>query len=195
VTGNATDYNSLSELLDRAGSPLPLAELHGGLCGVICANGQPAAATWLDGLLDDCVADGNTQSELANRLESLGNETWRALSGLALEFSPLLPDDESRIDQRAEALALWCHGFLAGLVIGGLDLVSDQAGLSDELAELVRDFGEISKAGADPADSQDEDLDDRSFTELVEYVRIGAQYIFEELVPADSALSAERTIH
>jgi uncharacterized protein YgfB (UPF0149 family) len=196
VTGIATDYGSLAELLNRSGSPLPLAELHGGLCGVICASGQSGAATWLDSLLDDCATGGAAAAELAARLEDLGNQTWDALRGFELEFAPLLPDDDSRIDQRAEALALWCHGFLAGLVIGGLDLVSDQTRLSDELSELVSDFAEISRAGAVPGESEEEEeLDDSSFAELVEYVRVGAQFIFEELIPADTVTGAERTIH
>jgi len=192
VSANTTDYGDLAELLNRTGSPLPLAELHGGLCGVICAGGHDAAASWLDGLIDDCAGDADALSQLADQLEVLGNETWQALSGLAMEFSPLLPDDETGIDQRAEALGLWCHGFLAGLVIGGVDLAGGLEDLSSEISELVQDFAEISKAGADPEEIDDPNLGDSSLTELVEFVRVGTQIVFEEIVPGRAV---RRTIH
>lgn len=192
MSGNATDYGDLADLLNRSGSPLPLAELHGGLCGILCASGREAAARWLEELLDDCGADNVTLSQLASGLESLGNETWQALSGLSLEFRPLLPDDEEGIDLRAEALGKWCHGFLAGLVIGGVDLTGGSAELSDELSELVHDFAAISQAGADSEELEDPDLGDNSLVELVEFVRIGAQFVFEEMV-AD--VPEQRTIH
>lgn len=183
MSGIKADYGDLAELLNRSGAPLPLAELHGGLCGVICASGHGAAATWLDSMLDDCSGDMDTLSQLATRLGDLGDDTWRALSGLTLEFFPLLPDDEAGVDQRAEALGLWCHGFLAGLVIGGVDLAGGPEALSNELAELVRDFAEISRVGADREEIENPDLGDTSLTELIEFVRVGTQFVFEELVP------------
>jgi hypothetical protein len=192
VSGIVVDYVDLAELLNRSGSPLPLAELHGGLCGVICASGREAAQSWLDELIDDCGGDADTLAELAGRLEALGNQTWQALRGLSMEFSPLLPDDDSAIDQRAEALGLWCHGFLAGLVIGGIDLTGGSAVLSQDLSELVRDFAAISQAGPDSQEFDDPDLGDNSLTELVEFVRVGAQFVFEELT-ADQP--EQRTIH
>jgi uncharacterized protein len=192
VSGIAADYVDLAELLNRSGSPLPLAELHGGLCGVICASGREAARGWLEELLDDCGGDAATVAELAGRLEALGNETFNALSGLSMEFSPLLPDDDAAIDQRAEALGLWCHGFLAGLVIGGIDLTGGSAVLSQDLSELVHDFAAISQAGPDSQEFEDPELGDNSLMELIEFVRVGAQFVFEELIAEQPV---ERTIH
>jgi uncharacterized protein YgfB (UPF0149 family) len=193
VTGIGSDYGILSELLDRSGSPVPLAELHGSLCGVICASGRRAAESWLDDLITECAGDAGAVSELGDELRVLGNDTWQALNGSNLEFSPLLPDDQSRVEQRVEALALWCHGFLAGLVVGGLEFGRDGE-LPDELQELVRDFAEISKAGASPEEIDDGNFSDNALVELEEYVRIGAQLVFEELTPV-SGTEAQRTIH
>jgi uncharacterized protein YgfB (UPF0149 family) len=199
VTANAIDYSHLATLLNRSGSPLPLAELHGGLCGVICASGRKAAAAWLEELIDDCSADNATLAELETELKTLGTETFNALSGWSLEFAPLLPGDDSALAQRAEALALWCHGFLAGLIVGGVDLAGDPSGLSAEINELVRDFAEISRAGAPeeaggPGETGGDDSADGSLTELIEFVRVGAQYIFEELVAGTAGRDAP-TIH
>ena len=186
------EYTDLAELLHRSKSPLALSELHGGLCGVICASGRDVAQSWLDNILDDCAGDGELLATLASRLEQLCDESMRALGGLSLEFAPLLPDDDADIDQRADALALWCHGFLAGLVIGGLDLVGGQSELSNEIAEVIADFAEISKAGAATDEIDDTELGDSSLVELVEFVRVGAQYIYEELTQEPRQ---QRTIH
>jgi hypothetical protein len=194
VTGNAIEYEHLAALLNRSGSPLPLAELHGGLCGLICASGRQAWSGWLDGLLDDCDADSATLAEIDRELKVLGSETFAALSGWTFEFAPLLPDDETDVAERAESLALWCHGFLAGLVIGGVDLAHGQPALSAEVDELVRDFAEISQGAAAADERADEDHGDRALTELVEYVRVGAKFIFEELV-AEPESREERRIH
>ncbi|MDX1561400.1 MAG: UPF0149 family protein [Gammaproteobacteria bacterium] len=192
MTAITSDYISLAELLSRSGAPLQAAELHGGLCGVLCASGRRAAEAWLEDLIDDCAGDPQTVTELAENLESLGNDTWSALSGLSLEFAPLLPDDEADIEQRTAALAAWCHGFLGGLVIGGLDFDGGERALSAEIEELVRDFAEISKAGV--GERAESNVNDRSLFELVEYVRVGAQLVFEELVRGSDA-SEQRVIH
>jgi len=192
VSGIQTDYAELDELLGRTGSPLPLAELHGGLCGVLSASGHDAGVLWLQGLLEDCHGDDESLAQLSSRLQVLGDETWHALCGVALEFGPLLPDDDAEIDVRARALGLWCHGYLAGLVIGGIDLGADAADMTPEFEELVRDFVEISKAGVDSEELDDPNLGDGSMIELVEFVRIGAQYLFEEFAPRPAGA---RTIH
>ncbi|MGD8339956.1 MAG: UPF0149 family protein [Gammaproteobacteria bacterium] len=183
MSGIDVDYDGLAELLDLTNAPLPLAELHGGLCGVICSSGREAASRWLDNLLDDCAGDATTLSRLAKELEELRSETWQALTGLSMEFCPLLPDDDGGVDERAEALGLWCHGFLSGLVVGGIDLRAGTEILSTQLVEVVQDFAEISKAGAGPEELEDEDLADDSLVELVEFVRVGTQFAFEELIP------------
>ena len=92
-----------------------------------------------------------------------------------------LPDDESALAQRAEALALWCHGFLAGLVVGGVDLAGDPSALPAEIDELVRDFAEISRAGLSEDEAAGKDQPDFALAELHEYVRVSAQIVFEEL--------------
>jgi hypothetical protein len=194
VTGKEIDYFELAMLLDGAGAPLVLAELHGGLCGIFCAGGPAAGSQWLDELLDDCTANAGTLGELAQNLDRLGASTWEALNGSALQFSPLLPGDDDALNDRADALALWCHGFLSGLVIGGLDLSSGQADLAPELTELVQDLAEISKAGAAVEEIEDLEGSEVSLIELVEFVRVGVQFVFEELTP-EPVSPDQRVLH
>ena len=93
-----------------------------------------------------------------------------------MEFELLLPDDAETIEVRTAALAQWCQGFLYGL---GAGAIPDASELPGEVGEVVRDFIEISRAGVDAA--QDAESNESAYAELVEFVRVGVQLLFEEL--------------
>src|SRR5512134_497785 len=46
------DYDRLRDHLAGAGAVVAPAELHGGVCGALCAGGTPAANRWLTDCLD-----------------------------------------------------------------------------------------------------------------------------------------------
>lgn len=115
------EYAALRDSLTRAGAILALPELHGGICGALCASGPAAAETWLDeGLVDE--PDAGRETDLRSSLHDLVTASWEFLSSTALEFEPLLPDDDAPLDEQVEALAAWCHGFLGGLGYAAPDL-------------------------------------------------------------------------
>ena len=59
---------------------------------------------------------------------------------------------------------------------------------------MVRDFIESSRAGVDAA--QDEESNEAAYAELVEFVRVGVQLLFEELaVLRPPATSAAAPLH
>src|SRR5271170_819112 len=78
------------------------------------------------------------------------------------------------------ALAQWCQGFLYGL---GAGRITDASELPGEVGEIVRDFIAITRADADAAEEADE-ADENAYAELVEFVRVGVQLLFEELAVA-----------
>jgi uncharacterized protein YgfB (UPF0149 family) len=95
-----------------------------------------------------------------------------------------------------EALADWCRGFVLRLGAdperatalspddsrdGGGRAVS---GTSAEAQEILGDLMKIAElSGAEAGDDEDST---RAFEEIVEYVRVGAQLLFEEAHPAAS---------
>ena len=88
----------------------------------------------------------------------------------------MLPDDDSIIDVRVEAISDWCQGFLMGLGLAG---IKDIENLPEDLPELVQDFIKISRADALSLD--DDEASENAFTEIVEYVRVGALMFREEM--------------
>ncbi|MGH8322977.1 MAG: UPF0149 family protein, partial [Steroidobacteraceae bacterium] len=95
-----------------------------------------------------------------------------------MEFDLLLPEDAASLDTRTVALAQWCQGFLYGL---GGSAIQDASGLPGEVGEIVRDLSEITRAGGDGGQSVE--ANESAYVELVEFVRVGVQLVFEELGP------------
>lgn len=179
VTETNEPFEALTAALTAAGWPIDLAELHGGLCGVLCAGGAAAADVWLDRRLAECDRQG--VEAIREPLQALQAQTWRALTGTELEFEPLLPAADRLLTDRVEALALWCHGFVAGLADGGVGLGAAGVVRNEEIDEIVRDFVEISKVDPHTDDADELEESDFSYTELTEFVRVAVQIVFEEL--------------
>lgn len=176
MTRSDERFNVLASALADAGSPLGPAELHGGLCGVLCVGGPEAGAAWLDRCAHDCDSD----AAFRELFDALRRESWRALTGTEMEFAPLLPHDSEALAARVQALASWCNGFIAGLGLGGLHLDADTQG-SEEVLEVLRDFIEIGKADVDVAAENDVERAESAFAEVTEFVRVGVQLVFEEI--------------
>lgn len=196
---STNDYDALRESLSGSGTLVALSELHGGLCGALCAGGPSAAERWLDGFL----ADSDEADAAGTRAVGVGLEraAWTSLADAELAFEPLLPSEEAPLEEQVQALALWCSGFLNGLGASAPDLVGRNAKPTDaaaavvsaEVAEILADFAEMSRAGVDDEDAADRDQADFALAELKEYVRVSVQIVFEQL--ADRREAAARDAH
>lgn len=145
------------------------AELHGALCGFVCAGGTPQASRWLEQL---AIEGADTIGE-QGALQQLLAASCAQLADDELGFELLLPDDEVAIAQRAQALVSWCSGFL-----GGFGLVAEGAsGLSVEAVEALQDLGKIA---ATQLSFDDPESDAEAYEEVAEFVRVAALLIYSE---------------
>jgi uncharacterized protein len=133
---------------------------------------------WVNEILPD---GASLSEESAAMIERVFTATATSFGEQGMEFEPLLPDDEQPLNGRANALALWCTGFLYGL---GTGHISDLEALNGDVGEIVRDFTEISRATGDDADA--DESNEQAYAELVEFIRVAAQVVFEELLPLRS---------
>jgi hypothetical protein len=157
------------------------AEAHGTLSGCLCAALGYRFEDWLLEILPE----GRAQPLAAATLRELYTETAGSLRAPDMEFDLLLPEDAQSIDARATALAQWCQGFLYGL---GSGAAQDVGSLPGDVGEIVRDLTEISRVGVDIA--QTEESNESAYAELVEFVRVSVQVVFEELEPLRGQPSA-----
>jgi uncharacterized protein YgfB (UPF0149 family) len=169
-------FDELEEVLAACDAPVGAAEAHGSLCGALAAVARFDADAWIGGLLSE--EDVEPQAlRLRNLLETLVAETQAALAGEDMEFEPLLPADEEPLERRVAALAEWCAGFLYGIGTGGL--APGEGAVPEAVDEVVRDFGEISRASIDAEETGESN--EASYAEIVEYLRAGTQLAYEEL--------------
>lgn len=148
------------------------AEAHGLLSGMLCMDIGIDAGAWLKNLIsaEESPPQGRDKALLTQLFES----TRRQLDDFDFSFEPLLPDDDSPLEEKATALGEWCQGFLAGLGYAAKSKGSDWPG---ECTEILKDFMEIARLDSNASDEADEE----AYAELAEYVRVGVQVIHSEL--------------
>lgn len=187
---SSTEYATLAVALDSLGRPMTVAELHGGFCGLLCAGGSGAASAWLEQCVSEVDTEAATAEEVRGVFRLMELETWRALASADLEFTLLLPEDDVSLEDRVSELGFWCHGFLSGLGLGGLQLPEDTLTRSTDdsddefenpVEEIVKDFAAISRAGLSAAERNDSADTDFAVAEIVEYVRVSVQIVFEDV--------------
>lgn len=171
-------FQDLDETLRRAGAACDAAESHGMLCGALCA-GLDSDGPWVDHILEQASGSAEAQQACRKSLSALRDDTHALLAGGSLEFAPVLPDDETGLADRTDALGEWCQGFLFGLGLAGARLDTDE--LSEETGEVLRDVAQIANAGFEGSGGEE---DEAAYTEIVEYVKVGVQLLYEELQPA-----------
>jgi uncharacterized protein YgfB (UPF0149 family) len=169
------DYVDIQRLLSEERSLTDAAEAHGTLAGCLCSA---AEGFRFEEWLHEILPEGRAQPAAAATLRELFSRTADTLRAADMEFELLLPGDAQPIDARAAALAQWCQGFLYGL---GSGAAQDVASLPGDVGEIVRDLTEISRADVDVAESMESN--ESAYAELVEFVRVSVQVVFEELEP------------
>jgi uncharacterized protein YgfB (UPF0149 family) len=168
------EYGEVQDILTSARAVSDAPEAHGTLTGALCA----AVSYGLDDWLGELFTDGSCGPLAEDALRKLFDNTRTALISNQMEFAVLLPDDEEPLVARAAALGQWCQGFLYGL---GTSSIRNADDLPEQIGEAVRDLTAITQVGVDANES--EEANEQAYAELVEFVRVGVQLLFDELAP------------
>ncbi len=189
TASNSLSFDVIDDALRRAGAVTEPAEAHGSLCGLACVLGADAQSSWLADTLTAAeepdlpaeeIGEGSAGiQEAAALLGGLAAASTRALEAGDMSFQPLLPADDEPLEERTAALAAWCQGFNYGLALAVRFGDADEAVRHEAIAEIVRDFAEMSQLGYQE-DEGDRDAE-ADWAELVEYVRVSVQLVFEEM--------------
>lgn len=180
-------FDEVVEALQNTESPLQASEVHGLICGILCATSGKENNQW-----EKLVVGPKKSKSSQARLQQLYDATREELHAFSFEFTLLLPNDETGIDERAEALGLFCEGFLTGLKQSGAKM---EGQTSDEVADAIHDLTEISQVKYDDISGSEED--ENAFFELAEYVRLVVLMIFHELKTGErpSTLDDNNLLH
>lgn len=164
------DFEKIATLL--AGNKIfnSVSELHGIICGQLCAGTQAgdAALSWR--LLGQESKPSKLMTDLILRLQA---NIYEQLSAEDFSFQLLLPDEDEELSLRLHALGNWCEGFISGF--GGAYAKGDSS-LLEETREVLKDFTAI--ANIDDKQQEQSESEEQNFMEVTEYVRMAACTIF-----------------
>jgi len=174
-----TDFSAIRHRLSALDASWEPAEAHGAFCGRACLSGAAALQDWARDVADKGDPDDVLAREHILALQRFAADSLLKLEAGQMGFQLLLPDDDAGLEERASSLADWCHGFMHGLASAG---GADQGPFADAMEkgvikEIIEDFSEITRAGAD-SDTTDEI--ENAYAELEEYVRVSVQLVYEE---------------
>lgn len=171
-------HDSVERALEVLNSLGDAAEIHGLLCALFAAGVKLRKQAWLNSLLEQGVDTSDELSKNASAaLTRLFDETARHFSTVEnLTVDILMPDDDSPLSDRVEALSHWAQGFITGMKLSGIDVEHNK---NPELQESFTDLTNISCL--DPQEESDDDSEG-ALVELLEYVRVAVAHIHQEIM-------------
>ncbi len=171
------DYSTLEVALSRVEAVHQPSEVHGILTGMLIFQSSVPAAAFVRVILGQAEAGDVLHQEAGALLESLHAATLKQLQDPELGFELLLPDDDEPLEDRIEAACAWSAGLIYGLAQQGVNTFGKY---SEDTAAFLDDCKDIAKGGFElSGDDGDEDI----FEELVDYLRMGALMVQEEMQP------------
>jgi uncharacterized protein YgfB (UPF0149 family) len=186
------DFDAVEQLLTGAGASWEAAEAHGAFCGRACLSGAASIEPWVNDLLAESDGADVLARERGQKLKQLAASAILQLEAGDMSFQLLLPDDGESLYLRTAGLVDWCHGFMHGMVAaGGADEGPQADALeSSVISEILEDFSEITKAGAGEDESEEAES---AYAELIEYVRVSVQLIYDETADLRTTITGTGT--
>ncbi len=173
-------FDEVCDLFVVIGAHNSPAEMHGLLVGQLAAGKRMNHAEWLEEAREFIDTDQVFTKDQEEQLQFVYMATLTALADDELGFYPLLPPDDTEMEERLNSLGLWSQGFLAGFA-----LVEKSIGEVPEVVnEALNDLAAIAHLGMNESEDWDASADD-DYMQIVEYVRLAAMNTFLEYAVAD----------
>lgn len=178
-------FDQLADRLVELGGGSHPSELHGLLSGLLAGGLRPGVEAWqrqVASLLGDELLD-EVSSQL---LAYVYGVTLLQLERGDFSFQLMLPDDDESMEQRAESLGTWCHGFLSGFG----EAIADKK-LSKDIQDALYELSEIAQI----QESDENDEAERFFIEVSEHVRMALMGVFTEMNPRNANNNQSDHLH
>ncbi len=173
-----------------SGIPLPYSasELHGIMCGYLCANADAQGESYLRALVNNKKDEQSRDAALA--MFSVFSISQQQISHFDFEFQMLLPDDMEPLIERALAFSEWCEGFTQALTIAG---ISPDQFEEEEAQEALQHITEFAELDCDSLDMDEED--EKALMEVTEYARMAVLRLHSDLMTNEREQSHSDKAH
>lgn len=169
------NYMEVEDVLYRIKAPTNASEAHGLVCGFICAGQAARGKDWIEPVLGHIANNNAVAKQSLQYFVDLYSFSFQQIASMDFCFTLLIPDDDYPISDRARGLGDWCQGFMAGLGLAGFQISDSEA---EETRDALYHVSEIAKIDYELLEP--EDTDERSFTEVFEYIRMAVLSLYVE---------------
>lgn len=178
------NYEELCRILNKTPHKLHPSQAHGLISGTLCGDSKRKPA-W-----EELITGGPETTKTHGILQQLYDTSAKQLEDFLFDFQLVLPSDDESLPMRAEALTLWCQGFLTGLQMANIKIVDREPG---EVTEAINDLIEIAKMNYEDVVANDED--EEAYMELVEYIRMAIILIYQNMREANPLKNSSDYLH
>lgn len=170
------DFDELGTAIASLNLPISVSELHGVMCGYLCAGEAFAGEQYLRALL---LKHNDESRKVALLIHQVYTYSQHQLENFDFSFTMALPDDFEDLTIRAQAFVNWCEGFTQGMALS--KIVTENLN-DEETMEAISHIADFAQMDLDEIDQSSKE-DDRQLMEISEYTRMAVLSIYSELNP------------
>ncbi|STX49982.1 Putative conserved exported protein precursor [Legionella busanensis] len=154
--------------------PISSSELHGIICGYLCAGAAEKAESYLQALTLQNKKDEFTRAA-AMAIFDAYTVTQQQIINIDFTFQLLLPDEESPLIYRAQAFSQWCEGFTQGITLSGINYELLDEEDSREALQHIVEFAQLDYNNVDVSEE-----DEKALVDISEYTRMAVLRLSED---------------
>lgn len=169
-------YHSFVNTIDILAIQISVSELHGIICGYLCAGAVDQGEVYIRSLLTDNKSSVKKDANLA--LFNLYTVSQHQISTFDLGFQLFLPDIEESLTVRAEAFSQWCSGFMEGLTMAGVNITEIPGKDAKDAIIHITQFADLDYEALSVGEE-----DEKALMEVNEYTRMAVLQIHNAIQP------------
>lgn len=181
-------YQTFLDAIATLDLPISASELHGIMCGYLCAGAATEGESYLRAL---ALNRKDESSRAAIRaIFEVYNISQHQIVNFDFEFQLMLPAEHELLTDRAQAFSEWCEGFTQGMTISGVSYEQFQEEESQEALQHLLEFAQLEYETL-----QVDEEDERALMEVSEYARMAVLRLYGDLVASDGEHGSVKTKH
>lgn len=165
-------YQAFTDSITVLDLPISSSELHGIMCGYLCAGASHQGEDYLRALVINNKDETTRAAALA--MFNVYIHSQQQIARMDFEFKLLLPDDHEPLLNRARAFSEWCEGFTQGMDTAGASYEHFED--DEEAQDILQHLQEFAQLDYESLDV-DED-DEKALMEVCEYTRLAVLRLF-----------------
>lgn len=189
TSGHLPDYHVFSDNIAILALPFSPSQLHGMLCGYLCAGAFENGELYLRALIARDKKNNATRVAAASLFE-LYTLSKEQITGLDFEFSLLIPDETSPLSERAQAFSEWCEGFTESIGTAGIGYEQLEEEESREALQHLYEFAQL-----DYEELQVDEEDEKALMEVSEYARMAVLRLCSDIRDNEVVHRSNDTAH